>query len=66
MVARHSPFKITPEARVVWLELYKGLIENLEIEDQLKLSFWNYLDIFSIWMINTPSSSDSSSLRPKA
>ena len=25
--------------------------------DELKESFWNYLDIFSIWMLNTPDES---------
>lgn len=55
MVARHSPFKITPEARIVWLEKYALVVEELEMSDELKTSFWNYLDIFSIWMINTPS-----------
>jgi len=54
MVARHEPFKITPKARLVWLESYKNALENLELEDELKQSFWNYIDIFSIWMINTP------------
>jgi len=54
MVARHQPFKITSKARLVWLESYKNALENLEIEDELKQSFWNYIDIFSIWMINTP------------
>ncbi|RBQ27050.1 globin [Arcobacter sp. CECT 9188] len=54
MVARHQPFKITPKARLVWLDSYKTVLENLELEDELKQSFWNYLDVFSIWMINTP------------
>ena len=25
-----------------------------DMPDDLKQSFWNYLDIFSIWMVNTP------------
>jgi len=54
MVARHQPFKITLNARLIWLESYKNALENLELEDELKQSFWNYIDIFSIWMINTP------------
>jgi len=56
MVGRHSPFRITGEARKVWLEQYKPLIlelkENNITETSLQ-SFWNYLDVFSSWMINT-------------
>ena len=54
MVKRHQAFKITPKARVVWLECYIEILEKLDMPDDLKQSFWNYLDRFSIWMINTP------------
>jgi hemoglobin len=56
MVGRHAPFRIDAKARQTWLELYKPLLEELKkegvTETSLK-SFWGYLDIFSIWMINT-------------
>jgi hemoglobin len=55
MVGRHQPFRITAEARIVWLELYKEVIDELPIEEHLRRSFWNYLETFSKWMINTPS-----------
>lgn len=55
MVGRHAPFRIDAKAREVWLELYKPLLielkENSTTETSIQ-SFWNYLDIFSIWMIN--------------
>lgn len=57
MVGRHAPFRIDPAARNRWLELYASLLPALEAEGinpQYVQSFWNYLDIFSIWMINTP------------
>lgn len=54
MAGRHAAFKITPEARLIWLESYIKVLEPLDMPDDLKLSFWNYLDIFSIWMMNTP------------
>ena len=54
MASRHAPFKITPEARLIWLESYIIVLNTLELSDELKESFWNYLDIFSIWMLNTP------------
>jgi len=53
MAARHAPFKITQEARKVWLESYIPVLEKLDMSDELKQSFWNYLNIFSIWMMNT-------------
>ena len=55
MRARHMPFKITPEARIVWLETYAQALEKTELSDELKTSFWDYINIFSIWMLNTPS-----------
>jgi len=53
MVARHAPFKITQEARRIWLESYIVILSKLDLPDELKLSFWAYIDIFSIWMMNT-------------
>ncbi len=53
MTRRHSTFKITPEARVVWLECYKKVFENIDLPDNLKQSYWDYLDKFSMWMVNT-------------
>ena len=56
MIKRHIPFAITQEARNTWLELYMPLLNELEeqgIDKELIRSFWNYLDIFSAWMMNT-------------
>ncbi len=53
LVRRHMPFAITAEARIVWLEIYKELLPKLNLPDNLLLSFWNYFDLFSIWMINS-------------
>lgn len=54
MIARHAPFKINAKARIIWLELYAEALKDIEIEESLLNSFWKYLDIFSIWMINQP------------
>ena len=57
MVGRHAPFRIDEKARRVWLELYIPLLEALEkegISREYIESFWNYLDIFSMWVVNTP------------
>jgi hemoglobin len=58
MVGRHAPFRIDESARRRWLEFYAVLLPAL-VDEGINLeyieSFWNYLDVFSIWMINTPS-----------
>ena len=58
MVGRHAPFRIDEKARRVWLELYQSLLQELETEGVSKEyieSFWNYLNIFSMWVLNTES-----------
>lgn len=54
MVARHMPFKITANARIIWLEMFSKAMEESNLGEEEKQSFWDYIDIFSIWMINTP------------
>ncbi len=49
---RHLPFKITAEAREVWLNCYKQVLLKQNLPDDVLLSFWNYLDVFSKWMVN--------------
>ena len=56
MIGRHAPFRIDANAREIWLELYKPLILELKdsgVTETSLNSFWGYIDIFSIWMINT-------------
>lgn len=55
MAKRHAPFTITPEARVVWLECYKQVLSQLDLPESLIQSFWNYLNVFSVWMVNSKS-----------
>ena len=57
MVARHGPFRIDAAARITWLGLYKPLILELKengVTEKSLNSLWGYLNVFSIWMINTP------------
>ena len=55
MVGRHAPFAITAMMRRVWLITYKEALEgSIEAPKELKESFWNYLNTFSTWMVNTP------------
>ena len=56
MVGRHAPFRIDAKARQTWLELYQPLLRELKeqgVTETSLNSFWGYLNIFSIWMINT-------------
>ena len=58
MVGRHAPFRIDEEGRKIWLQLYADLLEPLVdegIPEEYILSFWTYLDIFSMWLVNTES-----------
>lgn len=61
MVGRHAPFRINMEARQVWLEEYAKVLAAVKTKDgedmpeDILKAFWNYLDIFSLWMVNTPS-----------
>lgn len=53
MRRRHAPFKITPEARIVWLECYIEALEKTKAPDNIKQSYWNYVNSFSTWMVNS-------------
>jgi hemoglobin len=53
LAKRHSPFAITEEARIVWLQCYIEVLSKLELPEDLISSFWNYLNTFSFWMVNT-------------
>jgi hemoglobin len=58
MVGRHAPFRIDEAGRKTWLSLYKPLLESLVdegITEEYIQSFWDYLDIFSMWLVNTKS-----------
>jgi len=54
MAGRHRPFKITKSSRVVWLELYRQLLQDINADPKAVESYWNYLNSFSTWMVNTP------------
>ena len=53
LVRRHEPFAITPEARLTWLKCYQIVLSNLNIPEDIILSFWTYINYFSHWMVNT-------------
>ena len=53
MANRHAPFSITSEGRVEWLKCYRQVLLEIDAPEQLVESFWNYLNVFSNWMVNT-------------
>ncbi len=53
LARRHAPFAITPSARIVWLKCYQLVLSNLELPEPVIQSFWDYLNVFSFWMVNT-------------
>jgi hemoglobin len=54
LIKRHAPFKITPSARLVWLNCYKQVLSAIDLPDPVLASYWNYINVFSAWMVNTP------------
>jgi len=57
MRKRHAPFPITPNARLHWLgtieEALQPIINEKRSTKENIQSFWNYVNVFSQWMINT-------------
>ncbi len=55
-VKKHPPFLITPETRLDWLACFREGLQLIITEQQSSneniQSFWNYLNVFSIWLIN--------------
>ena len=53
LAKRHAAGSITPESRVVWLQCYIQVLSKLELPEEILQSFWNYLNVFSFWMVNS-------------
>ena len=56
MRKRHLPFKIDEEARLTWLACFEKVLDNGEkyhFPPQHRERFWNFLDKFSTWMVNS-------------
>ena len=56
MRKRHTPFPITPNARLHWLvtfeEALQPIIKQKQSSEENIQSLWNYVNVFSQWMIN--------------
>lgn len=57
MRQRHLPFIIDEEARQIWLNCFKRILEGADKKYQFPLEhlkgFVDYLEKFSAWMVNT-------------
>ncbi|AHJ14118.1 globin domain-containing protein [Sulfurospirillum multivorans] len=53
----HAPFAIDDEARVVWLLAYKQTLHDLDFPKALIGEFWNWIEPFSMRMVNRRSTS---------
>jgi hemoglobin len=53
LVSRHAPFSITLSARLVWLECYSTVLSGLDLPEDIIMSYWNYINVFSSWMVNS-------------
>jgi len=49
---RHAAFKISPSARIIWLECFREVLNKLVIEEKLLTSFWHYLNVLSMRFVN--------------
>jgi hemoglobin len=52
MTKRHDPFTITAQGRRIWLECYRKALLETGLPEYLISSFWEYINVFSIWMVN--------------
>ncbi len=52
MVKMHEEFSIPEKARLEWLGCMKEVLEPLDISDEAKQTFWDYVEVFSKHLVN--------------
>lgn len=52
IIDMHVDFSITEKARYGWLGVVQDLLDELDIEDELKQGFWDTFESFSKWTVN--------------
>ncbi len=52
MIKAHEPFSITEKARTEWLGCMQQILAKVDISDEAKKSFWDYLETFSKHTVN--------------
>jgi hemoglobin len=53
LVKRHRSFTISYDGRTVWLSCYRQALLETNAPEHLIVSFWDYINVFSIWMVNS-------------
>lgn len=57
MRQRHLPFVIDENARQIWLNCFKNILEGADKKYNFPMEhmkeFWDFLEKFSAWMVNT-------------
>ena len=53
LIRRHAPIANDGAGRQVWLECYHQALLEFDIPKHLFNSFWEYIQVFSAWMINS-------------
>ena len=51
---RHAPFHIATKERDEWLNCMRQAVDGLEINAELKIELWNYLEMAANSMVNQP------------
>lgn len=52
MIDLHKDFSIYLKSRDEWLGTFREVLEELELDEDIKDDFWNYLDKFSKMTVN--------------
>ena len=53
MIRIHDDFSITDKSRVHWLTTMKDAMDETDLSDEEKQSFWDYIEKFSKLTVNT-------------
>ncbi len=52
MIRVHDDFTINEKARVEWLGCMRSALEKVDIDDNIKMDFWEYVESFSKLTVN--------------
>jgi len=53
MIRIHDDFSIYEKSRLEWLGCMRETLDNTEVDDELKESFWKYVEAFSKLTVNS-------------
>ncbi len=53
MIRIHDDFTIPEKARVEWLGCMREALENFDMDEDIKIDFWNYVEAFSKLTVNS-------------